>query len=69
MKNAIPGIFPIVLVLIAFCLMTSLPVMWLWNYLCPEVFGLPLIGFRHALCMNLLCACLFRTTMIPKDRS
>lgn len=44
-------------------LLTALPIMWLWNWLCPELFGLPIIGFWQALGLSLLSGCLFRSSM------
>lgn len=35
------------------------PVMWLWNYTMPSMFGFTEIDFFHALCLNLLCGILF----------
>jgi hypothetical protein len=34
--------------MIAFTALFALPVMWLWNYVCPDVFHLPQIDFWHA---------------------
>jgi len=45
------------------CLITALPVMWLWNSLCPELFGLPLLNFWQALGLNLLCSLMLRTSV------
>ncbi len=36
------------------------PVMWLWNYTMPYLFGLTEIDFWHALCLNILCNLLFK---------
>jgi Ca2+/H+ antiporter, TMEM165/GDT1 family len=37
----------------------ALPVMWLWNSLMPEIFGLQTIGFWQALGLSLLTKFLF----------
>ena len=37
------------------------PVMWLWNYVCPELFGLPEIDFWKALGLYALTYFLFKT--------
>lgn len=39
----------------------SLPTMWLWDWLMPEIFGLKEITWMQALGLNALCAILFRT--------
>lgn len=39
----------------------SLPIMWLWNGLMPELFKLPEISFLQAIGLNLLCSFLFKS--------
>ena len=43
-------------------LLTSLPVMWLWNWLMPEIFGLVTITFWQALGLSLLSSFLFKSS-------
>ena len=50
------GIFIVIGVVI------SLPVMWLWNWLMPEIFGLITITFWQALGLSLLSSFLFKST-------
>lgn len=38
----------------------SLPVMWLWNWLMPTIFGLVKISWVQALGLSVLCGFLFR---------
>lgn len=40
----------------------SLPVMWLWNYLMPDLFALKQIGLWQAFCLLLLCGFLFKSS-------
>jgi hypothetical protein len=40
----------------------ALPVMWLWNWLMPSIFGLIKINFWKALGINLLSGFLFKST-------
>ena len=42
-------------------LLTTLPVMWLWNWLMPELFGFVTITFWQALGMSTLCSLLFKS--------
>ena len=46
-------------VLIALGLLIALPIQWLWNWLCPVLFGLPAITFWQALGLFALLRCLF----------
>ena len=57
------GIIGIV-VLIA--LLMALPIMWLWNWLMPLIFGLIKINFWQALGLSLLSSCLFKFTISSK---
>jgi hypothetical protein len=52
----------IMLVLLVAFLLT-LPVMWLWNWLMPLIFGLIKINFWQALGINILCGFLFKTSI------
>ena len=49
----------LVLVIAVVLALSSLPVMWLWNWLAPDIFGLPTIGYLHAMGLlvltNMLC--------------
>lgn len=38
----------------------ALPVMWLWNWLMPEIFGLVTIGYWQAFGIMALCGILFK---------
>lgn len=48
--------------IVGFSLLFALPVMWLWNCLMPEIFGLTTITFWQALGLNVLSGLLFRST-------
>jgi len=41
-------------------ILMTFPVMWIWNWLMPKMFGLMTINFWEALCLNLLCGALFK---------
>jgi hypothetical protein len=56
------GIVISLVLAIANALLCSLPVMWLWNAVAPDVFGLKPLTWLQALWLSLLCAMLFRTT-------
>lgn len=44
-------------------LVLALPVMWLWNWLCPELFGLPEIKFLQSWGLMVLFSILFGSSM------
>lgn len=55
-----------VALLIVVALLMALPVMWLWNGLMPEIFGLTEISFWQALGINILSSLLFKTSTSSK---
>jgi hypothetical protein len=57
--NISVGVCAIIGLVIVLGLLIALPIMWLWNCLCPELFGLPTISFWQALGLYFLLACLF----------
>ena len=46
----------------------ALPIMLLWNWLMPIIFGLPTISFWQALGLNLLTGLLFRTSNVKVNK-
>ena len=59
---AIIGLIAIVIVLLGY------PLMLIWNWLVPEIFGLSEITFWQAIGLNILCTILFRPNInIKKD--
>jgi hypothetical protein len=55
------GMIAIVIVILGY------PLMVLWNWLMPVIFGLPEITFWQAIGLNLLSTVLFKSTTIKKD--
>lgn len=45
--------------LMLWAMIIGLPTMWLWNYVCPSMFGLHEIEFWKAVALVLLCGILF----------
>ncbi|MGL5720107.1 MAG: hypothetical protein ACRCYP_04880, partial [Alphaproteobacteria bacterium] len=43
-------------------LLSALPVMFLWNWLMPSIFGLKAISFFQSLGLCVLCSLLFRSS-------
>lgn len=50
----------LVALVVAIGLLLSFPTMILWNWLMPDVFGLPEITFTQALVMNVLSSIFFK---------
>ena len=56
------GILKIMAIVSLVCLLLGLPLMLLWNWLMPIIFGLPVISFWQAVGLNLLASILFART-------
>ena len=50
------------ILIVVLALLMGFPVMWLWNWLMPLIFGLKTITFWQAVGINILCGLLFRST-------
>jgi len=64
MEEIVEIIGIIVLVLIVafgLSLLFAYPIMWLWNWLMPMIFGLPIINFWQAFGLNLLSSLLLKS--------
>jgi len=55
------------LIIVAFAFIMGFPVMWLWNWLMPAIFGLVKISIWKAIGLNMLCGFLIRSS--PKISS
>ncbi|MCC6395233.1 MAG: hypothetical protein IT167_31880 [Bryobacterales bacterium] len=64
MSNAIVTFVMAVMAIIFFAALAALfqfiPVYFLWNWLCPKLFGLPVITFWQALGISILTSLLFK---------
>lgn len=57
------GYFVLFVVAIAgSAVLAAFPVMWMWNAVVPELFGLKAIGFFQALILSALCSTLFKSS-------
>ena len=61
-------IMKIILIIGLTIVLCSLPLMLLWNWLMPIIFGLPTITFWQALGLNLLTGILFRSSNIKANK-
>lgn len=56
----------IVLTVVAIAFLLAFPLMWLWNWLMPTIFGLIKIGFWQALGLAVLSSILFKSNTSSK---
>jgi hypothetical protein len=56
------GVF-IVIFSAAFGLLLAFPIMWCWNYAVTAIWGLPLITWGQAWCLNFLTGTLIKSTL------
>lgn len=56
------GLLGVLAILALVCLILGLPLMILWNWLMPLIFGLPTLTFWQAVGMNFLASILFGKT-------
>lgn len=52
-------VFFMILIVIFFAFLMGYVVMWLWNWLMPQIFGLPIIGYWQAIGLLALAKILF----------
>jgi hypothetical protein len=67
MKTTIESVAVAMLIIAVAAVLLGLPLMWLWNWLMPSIFGLPFITFWQALGLNALSAILFKSTINTKQ--
>jgi len=57
-----------VILIVVFSALLALPVMWLWDWIMPILFGLGTITWAQAWGLMVLCGFLFKsTTTVKKD--
>ena len=66
MKSSIEALGLFIGTLAILLVLLGYPVMLLWNWLIPQIFGLPEITFWQAIGLNILCTILFRPTISIK---
>jgi hypothetical protein len=65
--NTLSAIILGVVVLVFVAAVMSLPVMLLWDWLMPTIFGLPEITWFQAWGLLFLCGMLFKNNTVKKD--
>jgi hypothetical protein len=69
MKNTIESIAVLLGLIAIVIVLLGYPVMLLWNWLMPEIFGLSEITFWQAIGLNVLCTILFRPSINVKKQN
>ena len=67
MKNSFETIAAVIGMIAIAIVLLGYPLMLLWNWLMPVIFGLPEITFWQAIGLNFLSTILFKSTTIKKD--
>jgi len=62
MSDVIGAIVGFILLIVVVAFLMALPVMWCWNYVMPDLFGLAELDFWHALVLSLLSGMLFKNS-------
>jgi len=67
MKNSFEAVAAVIGMIAIAIVLLGYPLMLLWNWLMPIIFGLPEITFWQAIGLNFLSTILFKPTTIKKD--
>lgn len=67
--EALTGCLLVIVIMILWAFVMALPVMWLWNWIMPMLFGLKTLTWVEALGVNLLCGFLFKSYNVNKQNS
>jgi hypothetical protein len=69
MSETIHNMLLVIGLLILACLLFGLPLMFLWNWIMPDIFGLSQIGFLQACGLQLIAGLLFKSTTQTKTNN
>lgn len=67
-QTMISDILLVVGMLMLGILLLGAPLMILWNWIMPDIFGLPYIGFWQACGLQLIAALLFKPTSLKTNK-
>jgi hypothetical protein len=68
MKQTTHDIFLVIGILMLAVILFGAPLMVLWNWIMPTIFGLPEIGFWQACGLQLLATILFKSTSFKTNK-
>lgn len=58
------GLIAVVAIVVFIGAIVALPIMWMWNYVMPAIFGLPELGFWQAFWGTIMVKLLFPSTTV-----
>lgn len=61
-------IFMAIVFVIVLSLIAAFPLMLLWNWLCPDLFNLPMLTFWQAWGLMVLCGLMFKNNSMSKSK-
>ena len=62
------GAVVVAVVLLVVGVLYAFPVMWIWNWMMPELFALPALSFWQAFWGTFLCGLLFKNTSVQTSK-
>jgi hypothetical protein len=62
-------VFLFLLMVVGLSALFAFPTMWLWNWLMPDIFGLPMIDFWQALGLGVLSQLLIKSSASSSSKS
>lgn len=62
MSDVIGAIIGFALLVVVVAIVMAFPLMWCWNYVMPDLFGLAELDFWHALVLGMLSGMLFKSS-------
>jgi hypothetical protein len=66
MSDFLTAIVTVIGIFLLVAILMGLPLMLLWNWLMPQLFNLPEIGFWQAVGLNFMCSIMFKGTSPSK---
>jgi hypothetical protein len=65
---AVGGLLVVALTMFIVGGLLAWPIFWIWNYMMPELFDLPVITWWQAFWGNFLCGLLFKSSIVSQSK-
>lgn len=66
--NAVNAVVAVIVIAFVLSVILALPIMWLWDWLMPAIFGLKEITLMQAWGLSLLCSLLFKNNTTTSSK-